>query len=328
MAAFELLMRQHERLVLVTALRLAGNLPDAQDVSQEVFLKLYRNLGKLTSEEAIASWLYRVTVNACHDLRRRRRPENPMENAGQLASAGADPHQALTEIERSRALELSLRLLPEKERAALVLRDLEGLSTRGGGARAGVERGYGALADFQGAGQGEGICGAVFREAVMNCVEWEARVALHAGGDLAGAEATAVERHLGECSACQVLWSGVRESLAVLQAAHAELPAAADFTAVRSRVMSELERRARPWRSLAWISGVAAAAVLLVLAFWPARGWFPRLRACWRGFPRRAEVRVPVRQVAAHVARAKRRAPLTVKWQTADPKIVIYWIAD
>jgi hypothetical protein len=63
--AFELLMRRYERLVLVTALRLAGNLPDAQDVSQEVFLKLYRNLGKLRSEDAAASWLYRVTVNAC-----------------------------------------------------------------------------------------------------------------------------------------------------------------------------------------------------------------------------------------------------------------------
>src|ERR1019366_3954889 len=69
--AFERLMRQYERLVLVTALRLAGNLPDAQDVSQEVFLKLYRNLGKLDSEDAVAAWLYRVTVNACHDLRRR-----------------------------------------------------------------------------------------------------------------------------------------------------------------------------------------------------------------------------------------------------------------
>ncbi len=41
----------------------------------------------------------------------------------------------------------------------------------------------------------------------MNCVEWEARVALHAGGDLAGANAMGVERHLGECSACQLLWS-------------------------------------------------------------------------------------------------------------------------
>ncbi len=93
--------------------------------------------------------------------------------------------------------------------------------------------------------------------------------------------------------------------------------------------MSELERRARPWRRLAWISGVAAAAVLLVLAFWPSRVVVPeppRMMARIPAAP--AEVRVPVRQVAAHVARAKRRAPLTVKWQTADPNIVIYWIAD
>ena len=127
--AFERLMRQYERLVLVTALRLSGNLADAQDVSQEVFLKLYRNLGRMASEDAVAGWLYRVTVNACHDLRRRHGREEPLEDAGQLASSGADPYQALTESERGRVLELSLRLLPEKERAALVLRDLEGLST-------------------------------------------------------------------------------------------------------------------------------------------------------------------------------------------------------
>src|SRR5260370_37864629 len=89
LAAFELLMRQHERLVLVTALRLAGNLSDAQDVSQEVFLKLYRSLGQLTSEDAIAGWLYRVTVNACHDLRRRRRTEKPMGTPVALASTRA-----------------------------------------------------------------------------------------------------------------------------------------------------------------------------------------------------------------------------------------------
>jgi anti-sigma factor RsiW len=162
----------------------------------------------------------------------------------------------------------------------------------------------------------------------MNCVEWETRVVLHAGGDLTGAEATAVERHLGECSACQVLWSGVRESLAVLQAAHAELPAPANFTAIRSRVMSELERQARPWRSLAWISGVAAAAVLLVVAFWPARVVVPEPPRVLARIPAAPEARVPVRQVTPHAAHATRRAPLTVKWQTSDPKIVIYWIAE
>jgi RNA polymerase sigma-70 factor, ECF subfamily len=127
--AFELLMRQHERLVLATALRLSGNLEDAQDISQEVFLKLYRNLGKVQAPAALPAWLYRVTVNACHDLRRRKPVSAPVEMAEDLAANGCDPQASATEAERRRVLELSLRLLPEKERAALVLRDLEGLST-------------------------------------------------------------------------------------------------------------------------------------------------------------------------------------------------------
>ncbi len=129
LAAFEQLMRQYERLVLVTALRLLGSLEDAQDASQEVFLKLYRNLGKVQASASISGWLYRVTANACHDLRRRRPASVPVEDAGELASGEADPQQRTAEKERRRALELSLRMLSEKERAALVLRDLEGLST-------------------------------------------------------------------------------------------------------------------------------------------------------------------------------------------------------
>ena len=129
LAEFEALMRQHERLVLGTALRLLGNLADAQDVSQEVFLKLYRNRGKISGEAPLSAWLYRVTVNACYDARRRRRPETPMENAGPLTASGGDPHEAVAETERRKAIELSLRRLPEKERAAIVLRDLEGLPT-------------------------------------------------------------------------------------------------------------------------------------------------------------------------------------------------------
>src|ERR1035437_8060156 len=62
LAAFEPLIRQYERLVLVTALRLAGNLPDAQDVSQGVFLKLFRNLGKLASEATVRSRVSKAPV--------------------------------------------------------------------------------------------------------------------------------------------------------------------------------------------------------------------------------------------------------------------------
>jgi hypothetical protein len=156
-------------------------------------------------------------------------------------------------------------------------------------------------------------------------------VALHAGGDLTGAKAVEVEHHLRECSACQLLWSGVRESLAALQAAHEELPAAAHFTAMRERVMADLERSTRPRRRLAWISGVAAvAALLLLLALWPGRE-IPRPAPTLARIPPAPEVMKtvpavrPVRLVTAHVPR---KAPLTIKLQTADPNIVIYWIAD
>jgi RNA polymerase sigma-70 factor (ECF subfamily) len=125
--AFDLLMRRHERLVLGTAFRLAGNLEDAQDVSQEVFLRLYRNLAKLDTGN-LAAWLYRVTVNVCHDARRRRPATVPVDDAPELAAAG-DPQQSAGEAERRALLLRSLRTLSERERAALVLHDLEGLST-------------------------------------------------------------------------------------------------------------------------------------------------------------------------------------------------------
>jgi RNA polymerase sigma-70 factor (ECF subfamily) len=124
LASFDQTMRQYERLVLATALRLLGNLEDAQDASQEVFLRLYRNLRKLETEDHVRAWLYRVTVNVCHDAHRRRKPTAPVEEAD--AVAAADPPDA---EDRRRALMLSLRRLSEKERAAVVLRDLEGLST-------------------------------------------------------------------------------------------------------------------------------------------------------------------------------------------------------
>jgi len=111
------------------ALRLLGNMEDAQDASQEVFLRLYRNLGKLGGSANVAGWLYRVTVNVCRDARRGRPEETSVETAEELPSPGADPQQAASGRERQRVLELSLRLLSAREREALVLRDLEGLST-------------------------------------------------------------------------------------------------------------------------------------------------------------------------------------------------------
>ena len=167
----------------------------------------------------------------------------------------------------------------------------------------------------------------------MNCVEWEDRVALHAGGDLAAGESAEVERHLGECPACQMLWSGLREDLTVLQAAHAEIPGAAHFTAVRSRVMAELERQARPWWRLKRIYAFATtvAAVVVLLAVWPHGGPVPPAPRILASIPPAPAAARPA--AAVHHRRQPRtapahREPLVVKLQTSDPNIVIYWIAD
>jgi len=127
--AFESLLRSHERQVLGTALRLLGRLEDAQDAAQEVFIRLFRNLKKLQSMDAVGPWLHRVTVNVCNDAWRKRRPESDITEFT-IASEAPDPETVATQSQRQRAVVRGLGTLARKERAALVLREVEGLSTR------------------------------------------------------------------------------------------------------------------------------------------------------------------------------------------------------
>lgn len=131
LAAFEQLMRQHERLVWRVAIRVLGNEADAEDVAQEVFLRLHRSLQQFDESQAFAPWLYRMTVNLCLDHRRRlsRHSLEPLDGHEELGSGSAGPEETLSREERKQALQAGLATLPAKERAALVLRDIEGLST-------------------------------------------------------------------------------------------------------------------------------------------------------------------------------------------------------
>jgi RNA polymerase sigma-70 factor, ECF subfamily len=129
--AFNDLMRLHEKQVLGTAWRLLGNLEDAQDAAQETFLRLYKNLNRLPDIQEIKNWLHRVTVNLCNDMHRQRRRRNWEPLSGpEPASSQPDPELAWTHQERGHLVQMALKTLPEKERAAVVLRDMQGLSTR------------------------------------------------------------------------------------------------------------------------------------------------------------------------------------------------------
>lgn len=123
---FQQLMAAHERMVLRTALRMLGRLEDAQDISQEVFLRLYRHLGRIDAALGIPSWLYRTTVNACFDHLRRRKPAAELDWDPPVEPS---QHQEQIEAQRRRIIAEGLKRLPERERAALVLREIEGLET-------------------------------------------------------------------------------------------------------------------------------------------------------------------------------------------------------
>ena len=130
-AAFEAILCQFERRVLLTAMRLLnGNLEDAKDAAQQVFLRLHRSLHQLDANRHFASWLYRITVNVCRDMLRvrARRPVVSLEEAGHCATAGG-AEDGIRRDEQMRLIYSALATLSEHERAAIVLRDLEGIST-------------------------------------------------------------------------------------------------------------------------------------------------------------------------------------------------------
>ncbi len=134
--AFDQLMRAHERQVLGVSWRLLGRLEDAQDAAQEVFLRLYRYLDRFDTDRPLSPWLYRVTVNVCRDLGRRRSVRQTLSledlevsHPRAATDPGPDPGRAAALAEERRIAAQAIASLAEKERAALVLRDLEGLSS-------------------------------------------------------------------------------------------------------------------------------------------------------------------------------------------------------
>jgi RNA polymerase sigma-70 factor (ECF subfamily) len=125
-AAFEAIVQQHERQVFRVALRLLGSVEDARDAAQETLLRLHRHLGKMDELQSCGAWLYRVTVNIANDMLRKRRKIVPLVEM----PCRADAEGAVSLEERRDLVSRALLGLPEKERAAIVLRDIEGLSTR------------------------------------------------------------------------------------------------------------------------------------------------------------------------------------------------------
>jgi RNA polymerase sigma-70 factor (ECF subfamily) len=128
-AAFEALVRRHQRVCFALAVRLVGNRADAEDVVQESFIAAWRRLPEFRGQAAFSSWMYRIVTNRCLTLTRRRRETVPLEpeTQGLATSPGDEPAAATETRARLAALGEALAELPAEQRACWVLRHLHGL---------------------------------------------------------------------------------------------------------------------------------------------------------------------------------------------------------
>jgi len=117
------LFRRYSGGIFRYADRLLGSRAEAEDVTQEVFLKALSRVDQYDGRAPVASWLFAIAANACRDRLRRsgRRTSVPLESVAEPSAPGPPPDRALVEIERRRLVRRALAALSEEQREALVL---------------------------------------------------------------------------------------------------------------------------------------------------------------------------------------------------------------
>jgi len=123
--AFNQLVRRHRGRMWAVAVRTLGDAEEASDAVQDACLSAFRAAGSFRGDSQVSTWLHRIVVNACLDRMRRRSvrptvplPEQPM----------ADPRDVLAEREVALEVQAALLALPEEQRLAIILVDLQGMS--------------------------------------------------------------------------------------------------------------------------------------------------------------------------------------------------------
>jgi RNA polymerase sigma-70 factor, ECF subfamily len=125
-AAFEPLVTRYERVLFTVALRLTGEYEDARDATQNAFVRAYVHLETFDPSRKFFSWLYRIVVNECLNLRRARHPNEPLvETIEAPASGGLDIVAASETHDRIQA---ALMALTREYREVVVLRHFADLS--------------------------------------------------------------------------------------------------------------------------------------------------------------------------------------------------------
>lgn len=132
------LVAEHQRTVLQLAANLLGDREEALDLSQEVFLRVFRTIHRFRGHSSLRTWIYRIVVNQARNRHRfwRRRHRDEQVSLDQHVAAHGDilrgggpaPDRVLAQKELAERLQRALERLPFEQRTAIVLREVDGLS--------------------------------------------------------------------------------------------------------------------------------------------------------------------------------------------------------
>ena len=133
-SAFQRLVEQHRSMVYRMAYQFAGNHHDAEDIAQDVFIKVYRSLDRFRHDAQLSSWLYRIVMNACIDHRRRQHaataaplPAEAEQRILTMPEDSPDPEARAYAGELGQVLESEIRKLPAGQRVVFLMRHYQGL---------------------------------------------------------------------------------------------------------------------------------------------------------------------------------------------------------
>jgi len=132
-SAFEVFVKQNQRMVYNLSLSMLGTTEDAEDISQEIFIDSFNKINSFQGDSKISTWLYRITVNKCLDEIRKRKRKMRWANFIKLGTEKIDPptfdHPGIELENKERASLLLSKIdeLPDNQRVAFTLSKIEGL---------------------------------------------------------------------------------------------------------------------------------------------------------------------------------------------------------
>ena len=139
--AFEKIISDYRSLVFNVSYRFSGNAEDAADMSQEIFIKLFKNINSFRFQSKLSTWIYKIATNTCLDIVKKKKRDlaafsldSDMEDedgksfSSEVADSAPTPDVVAERNEMTNAVNRAISMLPDDYRFAIILRDIQGLS--------------------------------------------------------------------------------------------------------------------------------------------------------------------------------------------------------